>query len=104
MKAYSREELQGMKGVYDEQIRIQFVDQVCATIRQDVLQSAQKGLGEFVYDLCRRYGGIVPEKSRRDILDKLGNMFPGCSISSETISCPFNGHTSDKDVVIISWK
>lgn len=47
MKAYSREELQGMKGMYDEQIRIQFVDQVCATIRQDVLQSAQKGLGSL---------------------------------------------------------
>lgn len=109
METYSREKLQRMKGFYDEQIRLQFVDHVCETIRDGVLEAARKGLGEFVYDLYRRYGGIVPQNSLQDIQIKISAMFPDCDISSETITTladPVYQHTfgKAKNTLTITWK
>ena len=102
MQTYSREQLQGMKPLYDEQIRLQFVDHVCQTIYKEVLAAARQGQTTFEYDLYRRYGGIVPQNSRDDILMKLSNLFPACDLSSQTITTL--SLTGDNvDTVTITW-
>jgi len=102
MQTYSREQLQGMKPLFDEQIRLQFVDHVCRTIYHEVLEAAKKGLTMIEYDLYARYGGLVPGNSRTDIMQKLGQLFPECDVSSETITT-LHPEGEEEDTVTIKW-
>jgi hypothetical protein len=102
MQTYSREQLQGMKALYDEQIRLQFVDHVCRAIYHEVLEAAKQGLTTFDYDLYRRYGGLVPGNIRTDIMEKLIKVFPDCDVSSQTTTTL--SPTGDiEDRVTIKW-
>jgi hypothetical protein len=102
MQPFSREQLQGMKSLYDEQIRLQFVDHVCRSIHHEVLEAARQGQTTFEYDLYRRYGGLVPGNIRTDIMEKLTKAFPDCDVSSQTITT-LSPTGDSEDTVTIKW-